>query len=104
LSGCAAFQDHWSGSAPIAVFKLSASNPFFRENRTSGRNEIVPHFTLKGELSHRTRPLESRMTIDAALLGYYRAAAEAFPPLPANADARTVRQRFQDVARAFSLP
>ncbi|CDY78324.1 Esterase/lipase [Caballeronia glathei] len=44
------------------------------------------------------------MTIDAALLGYYRAAAEAFPPLPANADARTVRQRFQDVARAFSLP
>ncbi|WP_087658084.1 alpha/beta hydrolase [Caballeronia terrestris] len=44
------------------------------------------------------------MTIDSDLLAYYRASAEAFPPLPADADARAVGQRFQDVARTFGRP
>ena len=42
------------------------------------------------------------MTIDAALLRYYRDIAEAFPPLDPNADARTVRDRFRDVAKAYA--
>lgn len=44
------------------------------------------------------------MTIDADLLAYYAKVAEAFPKLPANADARAMRQQFQDVARAFATP
>ncbi|WP_087666838.1 alpha/beta hydrolase [Caballeronia humi] len=44
------------------------------------------------------------MTIDSDMLAYYRASAEAFPPLPADADARAIRQRFQDVARTFARP
>ncbi|AME23380.1 alpha/beta hydrolase [Burkholderia sp. PAMC 26561] len=42
------------------------------------------------------------MTIDADLLAYYAKVAEAFPPLPADADAQAMRQRFQDVARKFA--
>jgi acetyl esterase len=44
------------------------------------------------------------MSIDAALLAYYRAVAEAFDPLPADAPALAVRQRFSDVAKAFAAP
>jgi len=46
--------------------------------------------------------METRMTIDAALLRYYRASAEAFPPLGADADAQTVRKRFSDIAKAYA--
>ncbi|MDR5855872.1 alpha/beta hydrolase [Caballeronia sp. LZ062] len=42
------------------------------------------------------------MTIDAALLQYYRAVAEAFPALGSAADARAVRERFKAVARAYA--
>lgn len=42
------------------------------------------------------------MTIDAALLRYYQAVAEAFPLLAPDADARTVRGRFSDVAKAYA--
>jgi acetyl esterase len=42
------------------------------------------------------------VTIDADLLSYYRASAEAFPPLPADANAQAVRQRFHDMAQAFA--
>jgi acetyl esterase len=44
------------------------------------------------------------LTIDADLLGYYRAVAETFPPLLYDADAQAVRQRFSDVARTFARP
>lgn len=44
------------------------------------------------------------MTIDAALLGYYRMVAEAFPPLAGNPDAPAIRQRFHEVAKAFARP
>jgi acetyl esterase len=44
------------------------------------------------------------MTIDADLLTYYAKVAEAFPELPANADAAAIRRQFQDVARAFAVP
>jgi len=42
------------------------------------------------------------MTIDAALLRYYGEVAEAFPPLGPDADARSLRQRFKDVAQAYA--
>jgi acetyl esterase len=42
------------------------------------------------------------MTIDESLLRYYRAVADAFPPLPLDADASAIRQRFSDVARAYA--
>ncbi|KXU95732.1 hydrolase [Caballeronia megalochromosomata] len=42
------------------------------------------------------------MTIDAALLRYYRAVDEAFPPLAPDADAQTVRDRFSNVAKAYA--
>jgi acetyl esterase len=44
------------------------------------------------------------MTIDAALLRYYSAAGEAFPPLPANADALSMRRRFRDMSKHFATP
>jgi acetyl esterase len=47
---------------------------------------------------------EIKVAIDADLLSYYRASAEAFPPLPADADAQAVRQRFHDLAQAFARP
>ncbi|SAK39331.1 esterase/lipase [Caballeronia catudaia] len=42
------------------------------------------------------------MTIDAGLLRYHRAIAEGYPPMSPNADARTVRARFGDIAKAYS--
>lgn len=42
------------------------------------------------------------MTIDAALLRYYRAVDEAFPALGSDADARAVRDRFSNVAKAYA--
>ncbi|MDR5737138.1 alpha/beta hydrolase [Caballeronia sp. LZ016] len=42
------------------------------------------------------------MTIDAALLRYYREVAETFPPLAPDADAPAVRQRFKAVAQAYA--
>jgi len=42
------------------------------------------------------------MTIDAALLRYYRAVDEAFPALTPDADARTVRDRFSNIAKAYA--
>lgn len=42
------------------------------------------------------------MTIDAALLRYYDAVAETFPLLAPDADAKTVRNRFSDVAKAYA--
>ncbi|SPB14196.1 esterase/lipase [Caballeronia novacaledonica] len=42
------------------------------------------------------------MTIDADLLRYYDAAQAAFPALPPGADARTVRERFSNVAKAYA--
>ncbi|WP_321796653.1 alpha/beta hydrolase [Caballeronia sp. J97] len=42
------------------------------------------------------------MTIDAALLRYYRAVGEAFPALGPDADARAVRNRFSEVAKAYA--
>jgi len=42
------------------------------------------------------------MTIDAALLRYYRAVDEAFPPLTPGADAQAVRDRFSSIAKAYA--
>ncbi|WP_250509674.1 alpha/beta hydrolase [Caballeronia sp. GACF4] len=42
------------------------------------------------------------MTIDAALLRYYATVAEAFPPLGPDADAKAVRERFSEVAKAYA--
>ncbi|MFM0325357.1 alpha/beta hydrolase [Caballeronia glebae] len=42
------------------------------------------------------------MTIDEALLRYYRAVEEAFPALPPEADARAIRERFSKVAQAYA--
>ena len=42
------------------------------------------------------------MTIDAALLRYYRAVDEAFPPLTPGADAQAVRDRFSNIAKAYA--
>ncbi|SAK42680.1 esterase/lipase [Caballeronia hypogeia] len=42
------------------------------------------------------------MTIDAALLRYYRAIAEAFPLLAPHAAAAAVRARFSDVAKTYA--
>jgi acetyl esterase len=44
------------------------------------------------------------MTIDTALLKYYRAMEEAFPPLPGNVGADSIRKRFRDVAQRFATP
>ena len=44
------------------------------------------------------------MTIDAALLRYYRGIAEAFPLLSPDADAKAVRGRFSEVAKAYAQP
>jgi acetyl esterase len=44
------------------------------------------------------------MTIDAALLRYHRAIAEAFPLLPPGADAQAVRDRFSGIAKAYAQP
>jgi acetyl esterase len=46
--------------------------------------------------------METRMTIDAALLRYYRAVDEAFPPLTPGADAQAVRDRFSSIAKAYA--
>jgi acetyl esterase len=46
--------------------------------------------------------METRMTIDAALLRYYRAVDEAFPPLTPGADAQAVRDRFSNIAKAYA--
>ncbi|SAL49190.1 esterase/lipase [Caballeronia peredens] len=42
------------------------------------------------------------MTIDAALLRYYRRVAEAFPAAAPDADTQTIRGRFSDVAKAYA--
>jgi acetyl esterase len=44
------------------------------------------------------------MTIDTALLKYYRAAEEAFPPLPGNVGAGAARKRFREMAQKFATP
>ncbi|KND58896.1 Esterase/lipase [Candidatus Paraburkholderia schumanniana] len=46
------------------------------------------------------------MTIDATLLRfrYYRGIAEAYQPAPPDAGARTVRERFSEMAKAYALP
>jgi acetyl esterase len=44
------------------------------------------------------------MTIDTALLKYYRAVEEAFPPLGANVGADRVRTRFREVSEKFATP
>jgi acetyl esterase len=44
------------------------------------------------------------MTIDAALLRYYSAAGDAFSPLPAGADALSMRRRFREMAQHFATP
>jgi acetyl esterase len=45
---------------------------------------------------------ESRMTVDASILQYYRDVADRFPLLLPDADAQAVRQRFSDVAKAYA--
>ncbi|SAK39723.1 esterase/lipase [Caballeronia fortuita] len=42
------------------------------------------------------------MTVDAALLRYYRAVEDMFPPLGLTADAQAVRARFSEVAKAYA--
>jgi acetyl esterase len=44
------------------------------------------------------------MTIDIALLKYYRAMEEAFPPLTGNVGTDIVRKRFRDVSQRFATP
>lgn len=44
------------------------------------------------------------MTIDAALLRYYRGIAAAYPPALPDAGARAVRERFSEMAKAYALP
>jgi acetyl esterase len=44
------------------------------------------------------------MPIDTALLKYYRAMEEAFPPLGGNVGAESARKRFRDVSQKFATP
>jgi acetyl esterase len=61
-------------------------------------------FGRQGIKRPRAKSRRQELTIDADLLAYYRAVAEAFPALPADADAQAIRKRFQDVASRFARP